>query len=229
MELGDRRERRRALHQLEAWIETPMIILSFVWLGLFLAELLWGTAWPMTVIVTIIWLVFIGEFVLRLTLTPDKTTFLRRNLLTIIALIVPAFRAFAALRFIRVARAARGLRLIRVVATANRGMNALRRSMRRRGLGYVLLLTLSIALLGAGGMLALEPSPEVEGGFRTYWDALWWTAMLLTTIGTDFWPRTMEGRMLCFLLATYAFGVWGYITASLASFFIGQEAISRRS
>jgi voltage-gated potassium channel len=30
--------------------------------------------------------------------------------------------------------------------------------------------------------------------------------------------------VLCLLLAFYAFTVWGYVTASLASFFIGRDA-----
>ena len=62
-----------------------------------------------------------------------------------------------------------------------------------------------MALLGAGGMLAFEPAAEVEGGFESYGDALWWTAMLLVTMGSEFWPRTPEGRILCFLLALYGF------------------------
>jgi voltage-gated potassium channel len=30
--------------------------------------------------------------------------------------------------------------------------------------------------------------------------------------------------VLCFLLAVYSFAVWGYITASLATFFVGRDA-----
>ena len=48
--------------------------------------------------------------------------------------------------------------------------------------------------------------------------------MVMTTLGSDFWPRSLEGRALCFLLALYAFAVWGYITASLATFFLGRDA-----
>ena len=82
----------------------------------------------------------------------------------------------------------------------------------------------TVALLGAGGMLAFEPTGEVEGGFTSYADALWWTAMLLTSMGSEFWPRTPEGRLLCLLLAVYGFAVFGYITASFASFFVGRDA-----
>jgi voltage-gated potassium channel len=225
----ERSERLEALHRLEDWLETPMLLLSFVWLVLVVIELVWGTSRLLEVFGTVIWIVFIAEFALRLTLAPEKSAFLRGNLITVVALIVPAFRMLRAFRVVRLARAARGLRLVRIVGTANRGMNALRASLGRRGLGYVLATTVVVALLGAAGMLAFEPAGEVEGGFSGYPDALWWTAMLLTSIGSEFWPKTAEGRLLCFLLSLYGFAVFGYITASFASFFVGQEAKAKES
>jgi voltage-gated potassium channel len=50
--------------------------------------------------------------------------------------------------------------------------------------------------------------------------------MLMTTMGSEYWPRTGEGRILCFLLSLYAFGVFGYVTATIATFFIGRDAES---
>jgi voltage-gated potassium channel len=105
-------------------------------------------------------------------------------------------------------------------------MNALRSSLSRRGLGYVVGLTVTVAFLGAGGMLTFEPASEVEVGFTSYADALWWTGMLLATMGSEFWPKSIEGRILCFLLALYGFAVFGYITASFASFFVERDAAS---
>jgi voltage-gated potassium channel len=75
-------------------------------------------------------------------------------------------------------------------------------------------------------MLTFEATAEVEGGFANYADALWWTGMLLTTMGSEIWPRSLEGRILCFLLSLYGFAVFGYITASFASFFVGRDAAS---
>lgn len=222
-------ERWEALYDLEAWVQTPMIVLSFVWLVLVLAEFVWGTSSLLETFGVGIWIIFLLEFGLRFLLAPEKVKFLRRNLITIIALLVPAFRLFRTLRVMQLARATRGLRLVKVVGTANRGMNALKASLGRRGLGYVLAVSLVVALLGAGGMWAFEPASEVRGGFTSYFDALWWTAMLMMTMGSQFWPQTPEGRLLCLLLALYGFAVFGYITASFASFFIGQEAKSQES
>ncbi len=214
-------ERWKVLHQLEAWVETPMAVLAFIWLLLVLAELIWTTSGLFELLGTVIWIVFIAEFALRFVLAPNKLRFLKRNPITIIALIAPAFRFLSVLRFFRLAR---GLRLVRVVGTANRGLNALRISFARRGLGYVAAATAIVTLLGAAAMLNFEPATEVEGGFANFADALWWTAMIIATMGSQYWPETPEGRLICLLLSIYGFAVFGYLTASLATFFIGQEA-----
>lgn len=149
---------------------------------------------------------------------------MKGNWLTVIALILPAFRALRIVRIARVlhtARAARGLRLLRIVTSINRGMKALSASFARRGFRYVIALSGVVLLAGPGGIYAFEN--QVTGGLNSYGSALWWTTMLLTTIGSDYWPQTAEGRVLCFLLSLYGLGVFGYITAALASFFIGRE------
>ena len=217
----DEQERWQVLTQLEDWLERPMLILSFIWLCLVIIELIWTTSGVFELLGTIIWIIFILEFLLRFALAPRKLRFLRRNPITIVALAAPAFRF---LRVLRLLRLSRGLRLVRIVGTANRGLGALRKSFGRRGLGYVLTTTTLVILLGAGGMLAFEPAREADGGFSSYADALWWTAMLVSTIGSGFWPLTAEGRVLALLLSIYGLAVFGYITASFATFFIGQEA-----
>jgi len=48
--------------------------------------------------------------------------------------------------------------------------------------------------------------------------------MIITTMGTEYWPVTAAGRSLCLFLALYAFAIFGYITATIATLFIGQES-----
>ena len=218
-------ERYAVLHQLEDWLEGPMMVLGFVWLALLVVEMVWGLGPVLETATTVIWVVFIADFVLRLALAPSKRAYLRRNWLTAISLVVPALRVFRALRAVqalRLARAARGARLVKVVASLNRGMRSLRRTLRRRGAAYVGLLTLLVAFAGAAGMYALEQG-AAGGGFASYGEALWWTAMLMTTMGSQYWPVTPEGRTLCLFLSLYAFGVFGYLTATIASFFVGRD------
>ena len=222
--MDQEQSRWTALAQLDEWLRTPMVVLSLLWLIIVVVELTVGASDFLTLLGTLIWIVFIAEFAIRLTLAPAKAEFLRGNWLTVLALLVPALRLFRAFAVLRAARALRGLRLVRIVGAANRTMNALKATLRRRGFGYVMGLTLAVVALGAAGMLSFEPASEIEGGFTGYGHAFWWTGMLVTTVGTDYWPATMEGRLLSALLAVYGLAVFGYVAATFASFFIGRDA-----
>lgn len=220
-----KRERYELLQRLEGWLETPMLILAFVWLVLLIIELVRGESLLFYFLGTTIWVVFIIDFAVKLVLAPDKLGYLKGNWLTAIALLLPALRIFRvarAFRLLRLARAGRGLRLVRVVSSLNRGMKALGSSLSRRGFGYVIALTVLVTFAGAAGMYAFEN--EVSGGIDNYGEALWWTAMIMATMGSEYWPQTAEGRVLCVFLALYAFGVFGYVTAALATFFVGRDA-----
>ena len=125
-------------------------------------------------------------------------------------------------RLLRLARVGRGLRLFRLLSSLNRGMRALGASLQRRGFAYIVALTTVVVTAGAAGMYAFER--RVAGGLDSYGEALWWTAMVMTTLGSGAWPQTFEGRVLCVFLALYAFGIFGYVTATLATFFVGRDA-----
>lgn len=220
-----KQERRSLVIRLEEWLETPMLILGFVWLALLIYELIWNLSPALEIAGTIIWIIFILDFALKFILAPDKIDYLKANWLTALSLIVPALRVFRIFRVFRVfqaARAARGLRLVRVLTSLNRGMKSLGASFGRRGFGYVIALSTIVCFAGAGGIYAFEN--EIPGGIHSYAEGLWWTAMLLTSIGSDYFPKTIEGRVLCFVIALYGFAVFGYVTATLATFFVGRDA-----
>ncbi len=224
---NEKMDRLVALAGLESWLERPMQVLGLVWLALLVLEFTRGISPLLEAISTAIWVIFILDFALRLTLAPDRMRYLRGNWLTVLSLLVPALRVFRvarAVRVLRLGRAARGIRMVRVVGSLNRGMRSLGRAMERRGIGYVVALTTLVLFGGAAGMYAFESGLPGGQGLPDYPSAVWWTAMIMTTLGSEYWPRTAEGRLLCVMLALYAFAVFGYVTASLASFFIGRDA-----
>ena len=223
-------ERQGLLEQLEGWLETPLLILGLVWLILLIIELTGNLSTGLELLATAIWIVFIIDFAIKFTLAPVKVAYLKANWLTALSLLVPAlrvFRIFRVFRVLRAARAVRGVRLFRVLASLNRGMKSLGASFARRGFGYVVALSAIVVSAGAAGMLTFEN--EFDRGPQTYGDALWWTAMMITTIGSDYFPHSAEGRVLCFLLALYGFAVFGYVTATLATFFVGRDAANKES
>ena len=223
-------ERLSFLHRLEDAFEMPMLVLSFVWLLLMILEFTVGLSGFLAQLNVAIWIVFIVDFAVKLSIAPSKRDFLKANIITVAALALPAlrlFRIFRAARILRLTSATRGIRLARVFTSLNRGIGALGKTLSRRGFGYVLLLTLLVCLSGAAGMYAFEK--EAGGGISDYGTAVWWTAMVLTTMGSDYFPKTNEGRILCLFLAVYGFAVFGYVTATVATFFVGRDAANKGS
>lgn len=217
-------QRVRLLVQIERIAERPLVVLSLVWVIVAVVELTRGLSRTGEMISVTIWIVFIADFLLKLVVAPRKVEFLRKNWLPALSLILPAFRLFRLTRTFRFARTARGLRLAKLLGSINRGMLALRRALRRRGAGYVTAATLLVLLAGAAGMMAFEREGPNRDVFATYAASVWWTAMLMTTIASEAWPRTGAGRALTLFLSLYSLGVFGYITATLASLFVEQNA-----
>lgn len=225
-------ERWALLEQINALADKPLIGLSFVWLVLLVLELTQGLGTFLQALTYIIWVVFIVDFVIEFTIAPKKLAYLRHNWLTAFSLLLPALRIlriFRVLRVLSATRAVRSVSLLRVLTSLNRSMRAISKTLGRRGIGYVITLTVIVSFGGAAGMYAFE-SPaalreaEVGGtGLTSYGEAVWWTAMIMTTLGSAYWPQTVEGRVLGWLLAVFAFAIFGYITATIASFFVSQD------
>lgn len=211
-------ERKKLLNSLQRLLEGPMIFLGFVWLALLVVELVWSLTPVLQKVSLAIWGIFIIDFLLKFFLAPQKLRYLKTNWLTAVSLVIPALRVF---RLVRILRVLRGVRLIRIVSSLNRTMKSLGATMKRRGFAYVLALALVVTFGGAAGMYAIEKG---NPGFENYGMALWWTAMRVITAGSEAWPLTSEGRALTFVLAVFGYAVFGYVTATLATFFIGRDA-----
>jgi voltage-gated potassium channel len=231
-----KQQRWELLEHINTITDTPMIVLSFVWLGLLALDLTHGLGLLLQGVSNIIWALFVLDFVIEIIIAPHKRDYLRHNWLTAISLLLPALRVlrvFRALRLLQAARAARSLSLLRLLTSLNRGMRALGRTMGRRGIAYVAALTIIVTFAGAAGMAQFESPAALRtdtagvantgAGLSSYGEAVWWTAMIMTTMGSEYWPKTVEGRALGWLLAVYAFAIFGYITATIASYFVGQD------
>ena len=224
------RQREEILSRFQQWLEIPMLLLGLAWLALFVVEMVRDLTPLLRNVGYVIWGIFILDFLVKLSLAPRKLPFLKTNWLGIIALLAPALRVLRIVNLLRAARLARaagvmrGLRLLRLLTSVNRGMKSLGATMQRRGFGYVVLVTLMVTVTGAAAMYSFEKSDPTGQGLDSFGTALWWTAMMMTTMGSQFWPTTPEGRILCLFLALYGFSVFGYVTATLASYFIGRDA-----
>ena len=201
-----------------------MMILGLIWIVLLSIDMIRGLHGRLAVFSEAIWVLFALDFGLELLVAPKKWLYLKRHWPVAVSLAVPALRIVRFVRVVHLARAAGTLRFGHTLAALNRALAALGATMRRRGFAYVTVLTLLVIFVGAGGIYNFENDVPGPQGIHDYGTALWWTAMLMTTLGPTSWPATIEGRVLCFVLGLYAFTVFGYVTATLATFFIDRDA-----
>jgi voltage-gated potassium channel len=207
-------QRRKILLFWERYFEWPLIFLAIIWLILLIIELTSGLNKILETLSLTIWLIFIFDFIIRLLLSPSKLNYLKTHWLSMLVLFFPAVRIFRAFTFLR---ATRSVHLFKVFSSIRHSMRILGFTLGRHGFFYVMSLTILVIFIGAAGIFAFE---EV---FANYNEALWWAAMMVTIMGSDFWPKTIEGRILCFGLAIYGFAIFGYITAVVATFLIDKD------
>lgn len=226
-------ERWGLLQEISTFLDKPLILLSFIWLILIILEFTEGLNPSLQWVAHTIWGIFILDFVIELIIAPSRLDYLKTNWLTALSIVLPALRTLQILqfsRFLKLAQFGRPLSLLRLITSIRRGMSALNITLGKRKFGYVASLTVLIIFTGAAGMANLE-SPQAlreagylsTNGLQSYGDALWWTAMIMTTLGSEYWPKTVTGRLLAWLLSLYAVTVFGYITATLASHFIQTD------
>ena len=220
-ELAEERESLR--EQLFDWLDPVMTILGLVTAILLLVEFAADLSPRQAAWVgraqQVIWAVFAVEFAVQFVLAPNKLRFLRTHWLAAISVPLPAFRAFRALR---AARALRSLRLIRLIGGTNRAMKALRRILRGRQFGYLVAITVLAVAVGAVGSYFFKRD-QAEASIRTFGDALWWAACMVTTINNEKYAVSPEGRVLAVLLRVYAAAIFGLVTANIASYFVGKR------
>lgn len=170
-----------------------------------------------------IWGVFLVEYLVVVSLAQNRWGYTRRAWLDV-AIIVVSFPALPSLlaatrlaRLTRLARVLRILRFVRLAAIVSRGGQAAGVIFRKRGLGYVMMLTLLLAL-GIGGAFAVVEDTSIV-------DGMWWAVVTLTTVGYgDVYPVTGVGRLAAGVLMILGIGVVAFITASVAAYFVDGDS-----
>ncbi|NUP98761.1 MAG: hypothetical protein HUU35_02775, partial [Armatimonadetes bacterium] len=111
-------ERWSALRALDELLDGPMLWLALIWLVLLGLELSYGLHPVLSGLSQVIWALFGLQFAIEFVLAPRKLTYLRRNWLTAVALVLPALRLVRIASLVPLARLAvvgRAARLVNVV------------------------------------------------------------------------------------------------------------------
>jgi voltage-gated potassium channel len=210
---------QHAYDRFNAAVELPMTVLALLWLPVLvipaIVHVSARTASAFDLVDYLVWAVFVAEYLIRLYLAPSRWRFVRTHLIDLLVIVIPVFRPLRVLRLLRFART--GLTLTGLLSRA-RGL------LTHRGLHFVLLSVLTIILVGAALEFGFEDHAR-GATIHSYGDALWWAIVTVTTVGYgDQYPVTAAGRGIAVVLMLTGIGLVGVLSASIASYFVGQQA-----
>ncbi|MCF7551608.1 potassium channel family protein [Pseudonocardia sp. WMMC193] len=154
---------------------------------------------------TVIWLLFAADYLVRLALARRRLRFVGTHVLDLVILLLPMFRQL------------RVLRVVTVISVLNR---QLRDDFRGRIAVYVTGTVGLVAFVAALSVLQAERDAP-DATITTFGEALWWTITTISTVGYgDRYPVTVEGRIVAATLMVAGIALLGVVTASIASWFV---------
>jgi voltage-gated potassium channel len=133
--------------------------------------------------------------------------------------VVDSLRWGRAARVMRILRVMRGVRSARAIAhfiAAKRAESA-----------FLASILLTLLVLVCASITVLQFEPMAGGTIRTAQDAMWWAVSTMTTTGYgDAIPITAEGRIASVFLMAAGVGLFGTVSAVVASWFLspGEKA-----
>ena len=216
--------RWKLVARLERMLEGPGTFLAVVFALALAAELVvtaQGDAVPGALrwLLLAIWGFFIVQFLLGISISPDRLRYLRRNWLTAISLVLPFFRA---VRVLRLVSSVRAINAVRAVAGFNRAARTLNSALAWTRAGYAAALTATAVLLGSAALLMFEA--DAPGSDITdYGEALWWAAATVTTVGAASEPVTVGGRLVALVLMLAGLVLLGYVAGILGAMLFGRR------
>lgn len=206
LKIHEMERRNMTLSRWQRITEWPMTALALVFLFAYSWEVLARTNIALCEnAINIIWVVFIIDYVVSISLARNKKAWFKNNLITLLSIALPIFRP---------------LRLLRLVAV----LNVLNRTsgMAVRGRITMYVCSSAVLLIYIGSLAILDVERTAPGAKITdFGRALWWTFVTVTTVGYgDLSPVTWQGKCIAVGLMVTGIALIGIVTATLASWIV---------
>ncbi|WP_425836985.1 potassium channel family protein [Microbacterium sp. PA5] len=194
--------------------EWPLIVASVLFLTAYAWQVignLTGTA--NTIAETILWFtwgLFLIDYIANLILVPHnkRWRWFYTHLLDLAIVILPMLRPLRILRLVTLLSV-----LERTAGNAIRG----------RIVMYVS--TAATLLVFVAALAVLDSERGTTSNIQTFWDAIWWAFVTITTVGYgDLSPITAQGRLIAVGLMLGGIALLGVVTATLASWIVEKVA-----
>jgi voltage-gated potassium channel len=223
------RQRRELLKVYEDRWGRPLFYLSCVYLVVVYLEILPGLHWDpwLRIADGVIWAVFVVDWVKRVFfIRPERLP--KRLPYALSPLCILDFIVVLSFPILLVTNSAwAGLvRLARVAAQLGRTAEGAKRVFSRDSLIWIGPFALAIVGFAAVYVMQAEKLAE-KATIDSFGDAVWWALVTMMTVGYgESYPITTEGKVAAGFLMITGIAAVGWLTAALASTFVGNDEAS---
>jgi len=195
---------------LSAWekrTEIPLLVLALLFLVSYSWQVLDHTniaiQGPLEVVNTIVWVLFVLDYGVRLVLAKPRGKWFVKRLFDLLIVVLPALRPL------------RLLRLVILLRVLNRTAGG---AVRSKILTFAVGATVLLLYIAA---LAVLEAERATGVITTFGEALWWAVVTITTVGYgDYAPVTGMGRFVAVGLMVGGVVLVGVIVGTLSSWIV---------
>jgi voltage-gated potassium channel len=206
-------------------VNLPMLVITIAWLPVLVVPLvvqLHGSmAETFETIDYTVWALFALEYIIKLTLAPERWHFVRTHLLDLLIVAVPFFRP------LRMGRLIRLLRLSRIAVVVGEVLRRGKAIFTHSGFHFVVLAAATIIFACAGLVTIAERSAK-GSNIHNFGQGLWWSIETVTTVGYgDRYPVSAFGQGVAVFLMLVGIGLIGVLTATITSYFVQEKTNER--
>jgi voltage-gated potassium channel len=219
----DGRSREEALHKFERMTAWPLLILAVAIIPIIVVpmvvDLPQGALSALKAADWLIWAAFAIDYIVRFSIAPRKGHFLTHHKLDLVVVAVPFAQP---LRLIRSVRVLRVFRAGRAATYLGKGVQEGRSLLSRENFGFAILMA-GLAILGGAALVYGLERSDPNGTIKSMPDAIWWAITTVSTVGSDKYPVTAEGRAIAVVLMVVGIGLVGLLAGTMASFFVEEQ------
>lgn len=165
-------------------------------------------------------IIFLFDWFFFLIKAENKKLYIKQRFLDLIGSI-PYVQFMRPFRLLRAVRLTRALKLLRGLRSSKSIFRFFVKNTARSALTIYLSITSIIYFYCCLGLYTFEKS--ANDMIHTFGDVLWMGFTTLTSVGYgDIYPVTTQGRILSVFLVTTGMGLFGLVTAEIASIFINK-------
>ena len=211
----------------------PLLVLAIGSLPLLLLELITERLNEtdknfLFIVNVVIFIAFATDYFVELIICKQKSLYLKTEWSSLLIWIAQLLALLPALGFLGILRGARALRVLSTisrvigigVSTRAEGKNLLKRHAASFAFGLSGLTWISSAVA-----FTIAEDIGEDGRFDSFFDALWWSACTITTVGYgDIYPVTPAGRLVAVLTMIVGVSTLAVVTARIAQFLLEEKS-----